>query len=181
MRSLRAGLPLLAIYVGSVVTANYVTAHYGLVPVGFGLMATAGTWAIGGAILTRDLLQDALGRWVVLAAIVAGAGLSWALSNERLAVASGVTFLLAEGLEFLVYTPLRRRVGFATPRWSGVVSVANVTGAVADTLIFLQLAGFGLSGSIVAGQMVGKLWITLGVVALAPMVRRAVSRQPVWA
>jgi uncharacterized PurR-regulated membrane protein YhhQ (DUF165 family) len=167
-----AGLALLAAYIGSVVLANYLTAHYGLVPVGFGLMATAGTWAISGAIMTRDLLQDTLGRLVVLAAIVVGAALSWVVANPKLAVASGVTFLLAETAELLVYTPLRRRVKFGTSRWAGVVGVANATGIVLDTILFLELAGFGLAGRVLLGQFVGKAWVTIAVITVAWTVRK---------
>ena len=175
------GYALLAVYVGSVVAANWLTARYGLVPVGFGLVATAGTWAVSGVVMTRDLLQDATGRRTVLAAIVAGAALSWWLASPRLAVASGLTFLLAESCEFVVYTPLRRRVGFGTSRWAGVVGIANVTGIALDTVLFLWLAGFGLALQVVAGQFVGKAWVTVAVVAVAWVGRRVVFRQSVRA
>ena len=163
MSKRKLGLIAFGVFVGSVVLANYLTARYGLVGIGFGLMATAGTVAIGGAIMTRDLLQDGLGRWAVLGAIVVGAALSFWLSTPALARASGTTFLIAEGLEFAVYTPLRRRVGFGTRKWSGVVLVANVTGALADTLIFLSLAGFPVTPPVIAGQMVGKGYVTLAI------------------
>lgn len=168
------GLTMLAVYVGSIVLANYLTNRYGFVSIGFGYVTTAGTVAIGGAILTRDLIQDALGRAAVLAAILVGAGVSWGVSSAHLATASGLTFLVAEGLEFAVYTPLRRRAGFATMKWSGVVSVANVVGAVADTFLFLWLAGFPLTANIVEGQIIGKLYLTAVVIAVAPVVRSAI-------
>jgi hypothetical protein len=154
------------VFVASVVLANYLTTRYGLVGVGFGLAATAGTFAIGGAIMTRDLLQDALGRWVVLLAILVGAALSFVLASPRIAAASAVTFLIAETVEFAVYTPLRSKVRFGGSRWSAVVVAANVTGALFDTLIFLRLAGFPVTPAGVAGQMVGKGWVTLAVILL---------------
>jgi uncharacterized PurR-regulated membrane protein YhhQ (DUF165 family) len=171
-----AGLGLLAVYAGSVVLANWLTTRYGLVTVLPGLQATTGTLAIGGVIMTRDVLQDALGRAAVLAAIAAGAGLSYAVASGQIATASAVTFAIAESLEFTVYTPLRRRVGWGTGRWSGVVGVANATGALADTLLFLALAGFPLTEGTVAGQMVGKAYVTLAVVAAGVVTRRAVLR-----
>jgi hypothetical protein len=171
-----AGLVLLAVYIGSVVAANYLTARYGLVPVGLGLMATAGTAAIGGAILVRDLLQDTLGRVGVLAAITAAAVLSYAVASPGLALASGVTFLVAEGLEMVVYTPLRARCSFGSGRWAGTVAVANVTGALLDTLLFLHLAGFPVTGPGVGGQMLGKAYVTVAVVALVLAVRRSPAR-----
>lgn len=173
-----AGLFAATIFVASVVAANYLTAHLGLIPVGFGLTATAGTIAIGGAIMTRDLMQDGLGRGAVIVAILIGAVLSWWLSSPELARASAITFLIAELLEFAVYTPLRRRVRFASGQWSGVVLLANITGALADTLIFLSLAGFSLTAAVVAGQMVGKGYVTLAVVILAG-VGGLVVRRPV--
>ena len=57
-RNWTAAIPLLAIYIGSVVAANWLTTRYGLISIGFGLYATAGTIAVGGAIMTRDFLQD---------------------------------------------------------------------------------------------------------------------------
>lgn len=174
-----AGVILLAVYTGSIVLANWLTTRYGLVAVFPGLVATAGTVAIGGVIMTRDLLQDALGRAVVAAAIVAGALISYAVSSHQIAVASGVTFLVAETLELAVYTPLRRRYGWGTGRWGGVVTVANVTGALADTLLFLALAGFPLTAAVVGGQMLGKAYVTVAVVAAGVVIRRAVVRQPV--
>jgi uncharacterized PurR-regulated membrane protein YhhQ (DUF165 family) len=174
----RAGLALLAIYIGSVVAANWLTTRYGLIHVAPGLLATAGTFAVGGVIMTRDLLQDALGRAAVLLAILAGAGLSYLLASHRIALASGITFLVAESLEFTVYTPLRRRVGWGTGRWSGVVGAANLTGILADTLLFLWLAGFALTWPVIAGQLVGKAYVTVGVVGLGVMLRRAVPHSP---
>ena len=174
----RTGIGLLAIYIGSVVAANWLTTRYGLVRAGFGLYCTAGTFAVGGVIMTRDLLQDALGRAAVLGAIVVGAGLSYAVSSHQIAVASGVTFLVAESLEFAVYTPLRRRVGWGTGRWSGVVGVANVTGALADTLLFLWLAGFPLTWPVVGGQMLGKAYVTAAVVVAGVVIHAGLFRQP---
>jgi uncharacterized PurR-regulated membrane protein YhhQ (DUF165 family) len=177
-----AGLGLLAVYIGSVVLANWLTTRYGLVTVFPGLLTTAGTVAVGGAIMTRDFLQDALGRIAVLAAIIAGAGISYGLSSHKIAVASGVTFLIAESLEFAVYTPLRRRYGWGTGKWGGVVAVANVTGAIADTLIFLRLAGFPMTVPVVGGQLLGKAYITAAVLVIALAVHgargRRVSVQP---
>lgn len=171
-----AGLVAAAVYVTSVVLANYLTTRYGLAPVGFGLTATAGTFAVGGAIMSRDLVQDGLGRRVVLAAILLGAGLSYLLASAQIATASALTFLIAETVEFAVYTPLRLRSRFGGARWVGTVIAANTAGAVLDTLLFLHLAGFPVTPRGVAGQLVGKAWVTVGVLAVGVVVRRAVPR-----
>jgi len=128
--------------------------------------------------MTRDFLQDALGRWVVLAAIAAGALLSYATSSHVIAMASGVTFLLGESLEFGVYTPLRRRARWGSSRWARVVVIANLTGMVADTLLFLWLAGFPVTAPVVGGQLVGKAYVTAGSVLAGVVIRRALLRQP---
>lgn len=175
-QALAVGFPLLTVYVSSIVAANWLTTHYGLVSVAPGLSATAGTAVIGGVIMTRDLLQDALGRVAVLAAIVIGALISFLMASHHIAVASGVTFLLAEGAEFAIYTPLRRKVRWGTARWASVVGVANATGIVGDTLLFLWLAGFPLTQGVIGGQLVGKAYVTLAVASAAMLIRRIAVR-----
>lgn len=160
-------------FLGCILAANYVTSEYGMVPVGFGLVATAGTYFAGLAFILRDSLQDLAGKTAVIAAIVAGAVLSYLISAPFIAIASGVAFLVSELADLAVYTPLRRR---------GYIKAAvasNAVGSAVDTVLFLTIAGFPLASSF-AGQMVGKLAITLAVV-LAVGVVRAVLRQSVRA
>jgi uncharacterized PurR-regulated membrane protein YhhQ (DUF165 family) len=176
-----AGIALLTVYVSSIVAANWLTTKYGLIRVFPGLFATAGTLAVGGVIMTRDFLQDALGRAAVLFAITAGALISYAVSSHQIALASGVTFLIAESLEFTVYTPLRKRAEWGTGQWSRIVGVANFTGALADTFLFLWLAGFPLTFSVVAGQMVGKAYITAAVIFAGVMIRAGLLRDAEYA
>jgi len=145
-----------------IVAANYVTSHAGMVPVGFGLTATAGTYFAGLSFVLRDAVQDTLGRAAVLALIVAGAVTSAALSPS-LALASGVAFLLSESADLAIYTPLRRR-GYVR-----AALASNVAGALLDTFVFLALAGFPLTAW--QGQMVGKLAMSAAVVALVVLVR----------
>ena len=144
----RVAALLFCMFLGCVVAANWLTNRYGFVPVGFGLTATAGTYAAGLSFGVRDALHEAGGRWIVLAAIVAGAGLS-AFVSPSLALASGVAFLVAETADLAVYEPLRRR------RWVSAVIASNVVGSLVDTVVFLHLAGFPIRDAI-AGQMVGK-------------------------
>lgn len=173
----RPALGLLAVtaYAAAIVAANYLTNHYGLVPVGFGLTATAGIYCAGAALMLRNLVQDQLGRVAVVAAIVAGAGLS-ALTSPALALASGAAFGVSELVDTAVYTPLRRR------GWARAVLIASAVGALIDTLLFLDLAGFPVTARGVAGQLLGKAWAVWVPVALATAVRRArraVSGDPV--
>lgn len=138
-------------YIGSIVLANWLITHVGLVPVGFGLLAPAGVYAAGLAFTFRDLTQERLGRGWTVSAIGLGALLSAALSPQ-LAAASGTAFLVSELADLAVYTPLRAR------HWLGAVALSNTVGLVLDSALFLWLA-FG-SLDFLAGQLVGKAWMT---------------------
>lgn len=165
-------LPLAVVYIGSIVLANVLTERYGLVPVGFGLYATAGTFAAGVTLLARNLTQDVVGRLLVMGLMVIGCALSWWLASPQLAVASAVAFALSEAADMAVYSPLRQR------GWSRAVLCAAAVGAFVDTLVFLHLAGFPVTTQSVAGQLFVKFGVSALVVALVG-VCRAVLRQPV--
>jgi len=172
------GATALTAYALTIVAANYLTTRYGMVPVGFGLVTTAGTFAAGAALLLRDVVQDTLGRAWVLVGIATGALLTWATS-PALAVASATAFLVAESADMAVYTPLRDR------GWARAVLASNAFGAVVDTILFLLLAGFPVTAATVGGQLVGKLaWATLlpvAAVLAVRQVRRAVPRHSLGA
>jgi queuosine precursor transporter len=158
-------IPLIG-YIAVIVLANWAISTFGLVPVGFGLVAPAGVYFAGLAFTFRDLVQERLGRlWTVLA-IVLGASVS-AVISPQFALASGVAFLLSELADFAVYTPLRQR------NWLGAVALSNTVGLVADSVLFLALA-FG-SLEFLAGQIVGKLWMTVLAVALLWVWRRRLA------
>lgn len=167
-----------SVYVGTVVAANVLTSRYGMVPVWPGVVATAGTYAAGAALLARDVVQDTAGRRAVLAAIAAGALLSAWLATPQLAIASGAAFAASEVADMAIYTPLRRK------GWARAVLASNLVGAVVDTVLFLALAGFPVMASL-PGQLIGKaVWAALLPVLLvtaARRVRRAVSGEPVHA
>lgn len=166
-----AGRYLLAAgFVGCILAANYVTTRYGMVPVGFGLVATAGTYFAGASFVLRDSVQDASGRRWVVALIVAGAVLSFLIAAPFIALASAVAFLLSESADFAIYQPLRRR-GYIR-----AAIASNITGTLVDTLAFLWIAGFPIQQAF-AGQLVGKLTIT-AVVVFGVVVVRAVSSEP---
>lgn len=174
---MKRAIPL-AIYVLAAVAANWLTARYGMVTVLPGLAATAGTYAAGAALLARDMVQDAAGRWGVLAAIAAGGTLT-ALTSPALAAASTAAFIVAECADMAVYTPLRAR------GWARAVLASNAVGAMLDTFVFLALAGFPVTGQSVGGQLAGKLlWATALPVAVVTAVRRwrrAVPRDAIGA
>ncbi|MCW6005377.1 VUT family protein [Micromonospora sp. CPCC 205371] len=155
-------------FAGGVVTANWLTSTYGLVPVGFGMTATAGTIAAGYTLLARDWVHKIAGRRVVLACIAAGAVLSAVLAGPTLAGASAAAFAVSELADLLVYQPLRRR-GFLR-----AVLASNAVGAPLDTIVFLSLAGFPV-WSALPGQLWVKALATLIPVA-AVLAARALLR-----
>ena len=155
-----------------IVAANWLTAEHGLVPVGFGLVATAGTWSAGLVLVARDLVHDASGRRAVLGCIAAGAGLSTLLATPQLAAASGAAFAVSELADYAVYAPLRRR------GWARAVTASSVVGSAVDTVLFLALAGFPV-WSAMPGQMLAKT-TAIAAVVLPVVVARAVLRNRLW-
>jgi uncharacterized PurR-regulated membrane protein YhhQ (DUF165 family) len=161
---------LAAAYVASVVAANYLTEHYGLVSVGFGLLVTAGTFAAGVSLVARNLTQDLTGRVAVVGLMIVGVVLSWFLATPALAVASGVAFALSESTDMLVYTGLRKR------GWTSALVTAGLAGALVDTLLFLHIAGFPVTTAAVEGQLLVKGGISILVAAaLLPVRHRQVQ------
>lgn len=159
-------------YITAVIASNLVTTHFGLIPAGFGLLVTAGTYFAGLVIILRNAIQEAGGRRLVLACIVAGAALSYGMGAGQIAIASGITFLVAETLDMTVYTWLRRH------GWKRAVVAGTITGAVLDTLMFLSLAGFPLTAQSIGGQVLVKAgYMLLLAFPLVKVVRDAVSRQ----
>jgi uncharacterized PurR-regulated membrane protein YhhQ (DUF165 family) len=181
VKRLALAAPIAAVYLCSIVLANWLTTHYGFVPVGFGRTATAGTFAAGGALVVRDLLQDAIGRVGVALLIIVGAGLSYLVAASFIATASCAAFLVSEALDMAVYTPLRKRAEFGDNRWALAVGAAALVGAVADTLIFLSIA-FGRAAVMPAlpGQLIGKAEVAVALIVMG-VTSRAVLRQPVHA
>jgi hypothetical protein len=141
-----------------VVAANVLTDALGLVPIGFGLLVTAGTFAAGAALLMRDAVQQAGGRYWVVGAVAVGSVLSYVLADPRIAVASVVAFAASETADSAVFTPLRRR-GLPT-----AVLASSVVAAPLDTVLFLSVAGFPVTPAAVAGQFIVKTAIA-GAVA----------------
>jgi hypothetical protein len=151
-------------FLACIVAANYVTSRYGMIPVGFGLLATAGTYFAGVTFVLRDSVQDGLGKYATLGLIVLGAALSYLVSDPFIALASGVAFLASETADLAIYTPLRDR-GYVR-----AAVASNVVGSVVDTVLFLSIAGFPIQQAL-AGQIVGKLTVTAVVVLAVAAVR----------
>ena len=168
---LMAALVATTVLLGSIILANWVTTDYGFIPVGFGFEATAGTIFAGFALAARDAIQDTWGRRAVLVVILIGTALSFAIAAPAIAVASAVAFLLAELLNFAVYTPIRERAKFGDGRWGVAVAASNAVGAITDTVVFLGIA-FGAAAIMPAlpGQLVGKTYATILYLVLGALI-----------
>lgn len=149
-------------YLATIPVANWLIGNVGtvcvpngpcLISVAPGLMAPSGVLMIGAALVLRDAVQQLLGiRWALIA-IACGVILSVLVAPPAMVIASATAFAIAELLDLTVYTPLRKR------NLSLAVLASGVVGAAADSAIFLWLA-FG-SLDFIAGQLVGKLWMTI--------------------
>lgn len=165
------GYLALAAFAATIPAANWMIGHIGacgagpcVIPVGFGLYAPSGVLMVGLALLLRDVVHDRLGALWAAGAIMAGAALSLLLAPPALALASGAAFLLSEGADMAVYAPLRRR------RLILAVILSGIAGAIVDSALFLWLA-FG-SLDFIAGQVIGKAWMTLLAVPVLITIRR---------
>ena len=161
----RRALIHLTAFVAVIIAANLLTNQLGMVT-WLGLAATAGTWLAGFGFVARDALHESGGlRWVSVA-IVVGVVISVAFA-PRLALASGVAFAVSELADLAVYAPLRRKGR------TRAALASNVVGSVVDTVLFLWIAGFPLSGT--AAQVLIKIGTTSAFVL---GVRLALPRQP---
>jgi queuosine precursor transporter len=172
-RLLIGGLLAVA-YVATIIAANWAIQNLGrppagpgaphTIPVWPGLEAPSGVLFAGLAFTFRDLTQEWLGRRAVMIAIVVGAIASWAVGSGKVALASGIAFLLSELADFAVYTPLRER------RWLLAVGASNLVGLIVDSALFLWIAFSSLD--FIWGQVVGKIWMTLLAVVTLLALRR---------
>lgn len=171
MRSL-----LILAFAATIPAANWLIGNVGtecipngpcLVPVGFGLHAPSGVLMVGLALVLRDAVQERLGAAWALAAIFAGTLLSAAFAPPSLVVASAMAFLLAELADMAVYTPLRNR------QLAAAVFASGLAGAFIDSAVFLWLA-FG-SLDFMAGQVLGKLWMSAAAIPFLTIFKRTVS------
>lgn len=178
-----------AIYILAIYMANLLIVHVGFIYVwplsrighqvpaaagalALGIAAPAGVYCAGLTFPLRDLVQRAFGsadpRLGYAAggiAIVVAAGLTMVIS-PRLALASGVTFLVSETVDMTFYSWMQRR--FFTV---GVIT-SSVIAAVVDSLLFLHLAHIPYSVAL-KGQVIGKLEVIFLVgFPLTVMLRR---------
>lgn len=139
------------LYIFSVVGANALLSAFGLVPIGFGLVAPAGVYSVGFTLLLRDYVQERYNVKVALVLVVVGGFIS-AFMSPSLAFYSTLAFIASELLDTLVYSRFR------ATGWLLAVWTSNIASAILDSVIFLLLVFSSLD--FVEGQIVGKLYAT---------------------
>ncbi len=162
------GLVSSVLFIGTIFAANYAIEKWGVVPVGFGLVAPAGVYFAGLAFILRDMVHVTLGRTAVAIAIAIGAACSYFV-NPAFAYASAIAFLLSEMVDFGVFNLLITRGKLF---WA--ILVSGIMGLVVDSVIFLQLAFGNLD--FLKGQIVGKSWVLLASLPLFFVMRRLVRK-----
>jgi uncharacterized PurR-regulated membrane protein YhhQ (DUF165 family) len=150
-------------FIATILVANWLVTHVGIVDIGFGLLAPAGVLVVGVAFTLRDIVQRTLGPVVVLAAILIGTVLSVVISPV-FALASGAAFLFSELADFAVYTPLAER------SWLWAVALSGAVGLVVDSWLFLWLSPLPVEG-LLAGQVVGKAYMIVAAVPILAAIR----------
>lgn len=169
-RRYAVGAAALLGYIATILLANWLVAHVGLVDVGWGLHAPCGVYAAGLALAFRDFVQRTLGRTWGIAAIVVGALLSLVVAPS-FALASGAAFLVSESFDFAVYTPLVKR------SFIGAVALSCTVGLAVDSFVFLSISPLPIS--LLPGQLIGKLEVIGLTVMLIAAARTMIGRRAV--
>jgi uncharacterized PurR-regulated membrane protein YhhQ (DUF165 family) len=148
----------LVVYVASMVVVNLL----------FGWVPFVGSIVVGGIFLARDAAQDYSPR-LTLAATFAGIGLSYAMANQGVAIASAAAFAVGELSDFGACYALRHR----TLRERMIIT--QPLSVFLDTTVFMVglMYGIGLvwSWSMFSVQVVSK-FAALGVLLIVWRVRR---------
>jgi queuosine precursor transporter len=146
-------LPIAAMAV--VVLASNILVQYPFEPLGLADYLTWGAFSYPFAFLVTDLTNRHFGardtRKVVYVGFVAAVILSAWFATPRIAIASGLAFLLAQLLDVEIFDRMRRRAWWMPPFLSSLVSSAL------DTVVFFTLA---FSCSAVIGSSFGVIGIT---------------------
>ncbi len=153
-----------------VAMANAATFWLGLVPVGFGLSATAGTLGVGLIASCADWLRDLNSRWLVAVATL----LSCATAGP-VGLAWGIAYLIAGVVGSFTW----RRLDELGANNALVLAALCLTSLV-DTVVYVWLLA-GFIPVTVPGQMLGKaetVIITAVLYALGRAVWRRLRRRP---
>lgn len=106
--------------------------------IALGDLLTWGAFTYPVAFLVTDLANrqfgPAIARRIVSVGFVVGVALSFWLSEPRIAIASGIAFLIGQLLDISVFNELRRKTWWKAPL------AASMIGTVIDTILFFSIA-----------------------------------------
>ena len=146
-------MKFIALYLSAILFANLLVHWFGLVSFA-GLVFPAGAVMIGLTFSFRDLVQRQYGKWQCWIWMLTASVITY-LFNQQLAVASVSAFLVAETVDWAMYTWLpgsfRKRL-----------VMSNLLGTPLDSLVFVSLA-FGLNWQAIIGQSIVKFISSLAV------------------
>ena len=137
----------IALYLGSILLANWLVHTFGIVNL-FGLVFPAGAVAIGLTFTFRDMVQRRYGKWECWAWMFC-ASLITVVFSQDLALASFSAFIVAEGIDWLIYT-------ITDGSFQKRVILSNLFGLPIDSFIFVVVA-FGWNPAAIIGQTIIKL------------------------
>lgn len=151
----------ISLYLGSIVLANILVHMFHLVTV-LGITFPAGAPLIGLTFSFRDLLQQKYGKWgcckwMGVALIIT------LVFNPNLALASGAAFIVAESVDWLIFT-------YSERPFNQRILLSNIFGVPLDSVLFVTIA-FGWYWPAVWGQTIVKLTSSLVVMAFKAEVK----------
>lgn len=148
-------------YVAAIVLCNAGFVHIPLLTLPGGEKWPPMSLLVGFVFVLRDLAQRDIGHRIWWA-MLAGVALSYWMASPKVALASAVAFLIAESVDWAVYTfsklTMQERI-----LWSSIVATPI------DSIVFLAMIGH-LSVSGVVAMTVSKM---LGAMVVVSMMRRA--------
>jgi uncharacterized PurR-regulated membrane protein YhhQ (DUF165 family) len=153
-------------YLGSILLANWLVVTYHLVGQGQAIMPwfpiafPAGAAIVGLTFSARDFVQRRYGHswtwvWMLVATAIT------AVFNTKFAFASGTAFLVAEAIDWLIYSLSKRP-------FAQRIILSNLIGTPLDSVVFVCMA-FGWNWAAIWGQTLVKFASSLLV---TPFVRR---------
>ena len=141
MLTQRYTLVYVALMTAVVVASNFLVQYpvqATLGAINLGDILTWGAFTYPFAFLVTDLTNRHYGarnaRIVVISGFIAGVALSWSLSQPRIAIASGLAFLLGQMLDISVFNRLRRQSWWQAPL------AGSMLGSILDTVLFFSFA-----------------------------------------
>jgi len=140
-------------YLFTILLANLLVIQFGIIDLGF-IMFPAGAVVIGLTFSARDFVQRRWGKWhcwwwMVVATVIT------AFLNPIIAFASVTAFLIAETVDWFVYT-------ISNTTFKKRIFLSNLFGVPVDSIAFVALA-FGWIWPVIIGQMIVKFASSLVV------------------